>query len=59
MRRTTLVNHISQDEIRERMVTSKGREQYQRWQSIFLTKVQDLKKYCPWNQLLAMREGFV
>ena len=37
MRRTTLVNHISQDEMRERMIASKGREQYQRWQSIFLT----------------------
>ena len=37
MRSTTLVNHLNQDEIRERMVTSKEREQYQRWQSIFLT----------------------
>ena len=37
MRCTTLVNHLDQDEIRERMVTSKEREQYQRWQSIFLT----------------------
>jgi transposase len=37
MRRAILVNHLSQDEIRKRMVTSKEREQYQRWQSIFLT----------------------
>jgi transposase len=37
MRSTTLANHLSQDEIRGRMVTSKEREQYQRWQSIFLT----------------------
>jgi transposase len=37
MRCTTLVNHLGQDEIRERMITSKEREQYQRWQSIFLT----------------------
>ena len=37
MRSTTLVNHLNQDEIRERMVRSKEREQYQRWQSIFLT----------------------
>jgi transposase len=37
MRCTTLVNHLDQDEIRERMVKSKEREQYQRWQSIFLT----------------------
>jgi transposase len=37
MRSTTLVNHLNQDEIRKRMVTSKKREQYQRWQSIFLT----------------------
>lgn len=37
MRSTTLVNHLDQDEIRKRMVTSKEREQYRRWQSIFLT----------------------
>ncbi|MBU4121896.1 MAG: helix-turn-helix domain-containing protein, partial [Proteobacteria bacterium] len=37
MRCTTLVNHLGEDEIRERMITSKEREQYQRWQSIFLT----------------------
>ena len=37
MRCTTLVNHLDQDEIRKRMVTTKEREQYQRWQSIFLT----------------------
>ena len=37
MRSTTLVNHLNQDEIRERMVRSKEREQYQRWQTIFLT----------------------
>ena len=37
MRSTTLVNHLDQDEIRKRMVTSKQRGQYQRWQSIFLT----------------------
>ena len=36
MRSTTLVNHLDQDEIKKRMVTSKEREQYQRWQSIFL-----------------------
>ena len=37
MRHTTLLNHLGQDEIRERMITSKDREQYQRWQCIFLT----------------------
>jgi transposase len=37
MRRAILVNHLSQDEIRKRMIKSKEREQYQRWQSIFLT----------------------
>jgi transposase len=37
MRSTTLVNHLNQDEIRDRMVRSKEREQYQRWQTIFLT----------------------
>lgn len=37
MRSTTLVNHLDQDEIRKRMITSKEREQYQRWQAIFLT----------------------
>ncbi len=37
MRCTTLVNHLGQDEIRERMLKSKERVQYQRWQSIFLT----------------------
>jgi hypothetical protein len=33
MRSTTLANHLSQDEIRGRMVTSKEREQYQRKES--------------------------
>jgi transposase len=37
MRCTTLVNHLDQAEIRERMLKSREREQYQRWQSIFLT----------------------
>lgn len=37
MRFTTLVNHLGQDEIRERMLQSKNREQCQRWQAVFLT----------------------
>lgn len=37
MRCAALMNHLGQDEIKERMITSKEREQYQRWQSIFLT----------------------
>jgi transposase len=37
MRPTKLTNHLDQDELRVRMKTSTDREQFQRWQSIFLT----------------------
>jgi len=37
MRKAILVNHLNQNEIRKRMGESKDREQFQRWQSIFLT----------------------
>lgn len=38
MRPTKLMNHLSQDEIKQRMKASRDREQFQRWQSIFLTE---------------------
>jgi transposase len=37
MRPTKLMNHLEQHELRKRMKASKDREQFQRWQSIFLT----------------------
>ena len=36
MRPTQLMNHLSQDELKKRMKTSADREQFQRWQAIFL-----------------------
>ena len=37
MRPTQLMNHLNQDELKKRMKTSADREQFQRWQTIFLT----------------------
>ena len=37
MRPTQLMNHLDQDELKKRMKTSADREQFQRWQTIFLT----------------------
>jgi transposase len=37
MRPTKLMDHLGQDELKQRMKASKDREQFQRWQSIFLT----------------------
>jgi hypothetical protein len=31
------MNHLNQDELKKRMKTSADREQFQRWQTIFLT----------------------
>ena len=37
MRPTKLMNHLDQDELKKKMKASADREQFQRWQSIFLT----------------------
>ena len=37
MRSTKLMNHLDQDGLKKRMKASADREQFQRWQSIFLT----------------------
>jgi len=37
MRPTQVTNHLNQDELKKRMKTSADREQFQRWQTIFLT----------------------
>jgi hypothetical protein len=37
MRPTKLMNHLSQDEVKQRMKASRDRDQFRRWQSIFLT----------------------
>jgi len=37
MRPTKLMNHLDQNELKKRMKASVDREQFQRWQSIFLT----------------------
>jgi transposase len=36
MRPTKLVSHLDQEELKERMKSSKNRDQFQRWQSLFL-----------------------
>ncbi len=36
MRRAVLENHLSQNELRKRMIESEGREQFQRWQALFM-----------------------
>jgi transposase len=36
MRRAVLENHLSQDELRRRMIESEDREQFQRWQALFM-----------------------
>ena len=36
MRRTVLENHLSRDELRKRMIESESREQFQRWQALFM-----------------------
>jgi len=37
MRPTKLMDHLDQDELKKRMKASADRDQFQRWQSIFLT----------------------
>jgi transposase len=37
MRKARLENHLKQGELRKRMMEAKNREQFQRWQAIFLT----------------------
>jgi transposase len=37
MRPTKLMDHLSQHEVKQRMKASRDRDQFQRWQSIFLT----------------------
>jgi len=37
MRSAKLIDHLDQEELKKRMKASKQREQFQRWQSIFLT----------------------
>ena len=42
MRRTTIVSHLKSEELKERMIKSEDRQQFQRWQVIFIIST---KKY--------------
>ena len=43
MRRTAIVGHLSAAELKKRMVESETREQFQRWQAIYLMATRSLR----------------
>jgi len=43
MRRAIIVEHLSASELKNRMVNSQSREQFQRWQAIFLVATRGFK----------------
>ena len=43
MRHTTIVGHLKPEEIKERMLSSESRQQFQRWQVVYITATQHLK----------------
>ncbi len=40
MRKAVIVSHLTPEELKERMLASKDREQFQRWQVIFMMNTQ-------------------
>jgi hypothetical protein len=43
MRHTAVASHLKPEEIKERMLSSESRQQFQRWQVIYITVTKRLK----------------
>lgn len=43
MRKATIVNHLKPEEVKERMLSSESRQQFQRWQVVYIAVTKHLK----------------